>query len=396
MNRIDFQPNPEASGDGDPKGPAPRIWVTTAMFSGTFLVATLLVPWYGFSHGYNLASWIAFALLLGANGMSITCGYHRLFAHATYEAHPILKAAYLLFGAMALQNSAIVWAAGHRVHHRFIDDPARDPYCARRGFWFSHIGWMLHQYPSGVPDLSTVRDLERDPLVAFQHRFYVPLALAMNFGLPVLLGWATGDVVGMFLLAGVLRLVISHHFTFFINSLAHMWGTRPYTEENTARDNPLIALLTYGEGYHNFHHMFAHDYRNGVRAWQWDPSKWFIALMSFTGLARNLKRVPWFKIQRALIDAQFRRAEQQLSSRPGLVQIEQFKRKLAEEYEMFCSAVADWTHVREQWVQDAKRKMRGRWERSPAQTRLWELERGLKQQYQRMRLLGSQIAFTVS
>ena len=374
----------------------PRNWVTSAMFALTFAAAVSVVPWYGVKFGYHAAAWIWFTLLLGANGMAITCGYHRLFAHATYEAHPVLKVAYLLFGAMALQNSALVWSAGHRVHHRFIDDTERDPYCAKRGFWFSHIGWMLRYYPSGEPDLSTVRDLERDPLVRYQHRFYIPLALAMNIGLPLLLGWASGDVLGVFLLAGVLRLVLSHHFTFFINSLAHIWGSQPYTEDNTARDNPVVALLTYGEGYHNFHHMFAHDYRNGIRAWQWDPSKWFIATMSWLGLARNLKRVPWFKIQRALLDAQFRRAERYLSGQPGRVQIELLKRRVAEEYEVFCNAVTAWTHLREQRLLDAKRAMHERWEGSSLQSKLQELEHGLKMQYQRMRKLGDQIAFTVT
>jgi stearoyl-CoA desaturase (delta-9 desaturase) len=88
----------------------------------TFAVAVIVVPWYGFTHGYHAAAWIWFTLFLGANGMSITCGYHRLFAHATYDAHPIFKVLYLLFGAMALQNSALVWSATHRVHHRNIDD----------------------------------------------------------------------------------------------------------------------------------------------------------------------------------------------------------------------------------------------------------------------------------
>jgi stearoyl-CoA desaturase (delta-9 desaturase) len=211
-----------------------------------------------------------------------------------------------------------------------------------------------------------------------------------------MLGWLTGDVLGMLLLAGFLRLVVSHHFTFFINSLAHIWGSQPYTEENTARDNPVVALLTYGEGYHNFHHMFAHDYRNGVRAWQWDPSKWFIAFMSWLGLAKNLKRVPWFKVQRALLDAQFRRAEQHLSSQPGRVQIEPLKRRVAEEYEVFCSAVTTWTQLREQWLLDAKRAMLERWERSNLQSRLQELELGMTRQYQRMRKLGAQIAFAVA
>jgi stearoyl-CoA desaturase (delta-9 desaturase) len=198
------------------------------------------------------------------------------------------------------------------------------------------------------------------------------------------------------LLAGILRLVISHHVTFLINSLAHIWGSQPYTEDNTARDNPIVALLTYGEGYHNFHHMFAHDYRNGVKAWQWDPSKWFIAAMSWLGLAKNLKRVPGFKIQRALLDAQFRRAELQLSTRTGHVQIEHLKLRVAEEYEVFSNAVAAWTHLREQRLLDAKRVMLQRWERSPLQLKLQELERDLKIQYQRMRVLRAQIAFTVA
>src|SRR6202158_5107331 len=189
-------------------GVAPRNWPATLMFVLTFAVVLSVVPWYGIVHGYNAAAWVSFTLLLGANGMAITCGYHRLFAHATYEAHPALKVAYLLFGAMALQNSALVWGATHRVHHRFIDDPERDPYCARRGFWFSHIGWMLRNYPSGDPDLKYVRELQSDPLVAFQHRHYLALALAMNIGLPTLLGWVFGDILGTLLLAGVLRLVI--------------------------------------------------------------------------------------------------------------------------------------------------------------------------------------------
>jgi stearoyl-CoA desaturase (Delta-9 desaturase) len=369
-----------------------RNWTTTLMFAVTFGVAVTVVPWYGFMHGYHAAAWIWFVLFLGANGMSITCGYHRLFAHATYDAHPVLKVLYLLFGAMALQNSALVWSATHRVHHRNIDDTETDPYSARRGFWFSHIGWMLRNYPSGEPDFSVVRDLQRDPLVSFQHRYYVPLALATNFGLPLLVGWASGDVIGTFLLAGVLRLVVSHHFTFFINSLAHMWGVQPYTDDNTARDNGIVALLTYGEGYHNFHHMFAHDYRNGVRWWQWDPSKWFINSMRWLGLARNLKTVPWFKIQRALLDTQFRRAQLQLAEhQPGRAHIEQLRRRVAEEYEAFCQAVTEWTHLREQWLAQTKRAMIERWERSALQLQLKELEYGLQLQYRRMRRLRAQL-----
>jgi stearoyl-CoA desaturase (delta-9 desaturase) len=372
-------------------GAAPINWAASLMFVLTTVVALTVVPWYGITHGYHATAWILFTLFLGANGMAITCGYHRLFAHRTYEAHPILKFAYLLFGAMALQNSALNWAAGHRVHHRFIDDPERDPYCARRGFWFSHIGWMLRSYPSGEPDFTAVRDLQRDPMVMWQHNHYLFAALSTNFGLPLLVGYLVGDVWGVFLLAGVLRLVVSHHFTFFINSLAHMWGSQPYTDDNTARDNPLVALLTYGEGYHNFHHMFAHDYRNGLRWWQWDPSKWFISSMRLVGLTSNLKRVPWFRIQRALLDNQFQRAERKLSSLPARAHIDLLRTRIAEEYETFSKAVAEWAHLREQWLEDTKRAMVERWEHSSLQSRLRELEYGMRLQYRRMRVLQAQL-----
>jgi stearoyl-CoA desaturase (delta-9 desaturase) len=372
-------------------GAAPINWAASLMFVLTSVVAITVVPWYGITHGYHAAAWVWFTLFLGANGMAITCGYHRLFAHCTYEAHPILKVAYLLFGSMALQNSALNWAAGHRVHHRYIDDPERDPYCARRGFWFSHIGWMLRSYPSGEPDFSVVRDLQRDPMVMWQHNHYLFAALSTNFGLPLLVGYLSGDVWGVFLLAGVRRLVVSHHFTFFINSLAHMWGSQPYTDDNTARDNPVVALLTYGEGYHNFHHMFAHDYRNGLRWWQWDPSKWFISSMRMFGLTRNLKRVPWFKIQRALLDNQFQRAERKLASLPGRAHMEHLRARIAEEYEAFSSTVAEWAHLRDQWLEDTRRAMVERWEQSNLQARLRELEYGLRLQYRRMRVLQAQL-----
>ena len=106
--------------------------------------------------------------------------------------------------------------------------------------------------------------------------YYYVLAIGLNVLVPLALGWLHGDLWGVFLLAGVLRLVVSHHLTFLINSAAHAFGRQPYSDEHSARDNGWLAFLTYGEGYHNFHHQFAHDYRNGIRWWQWDPSKWII------------------------------------------------------------------------------------------------------------------------
>jgi stearoyl-CoA desaturase (delta-9 desaturase) len=374
----------------------PLIRTNALLFALTALAVVVLVPWRGLTHGFSGASWVFFGLFLIANEMAITAGYHRLWAHRAYEAHPILKVFLLIFGTMALQNSALVWCSGHRRHHLHVDDEDKDPYSIRRGFWFAHIGWMLRDYPSGHVDLSNAPDLKRDPLIMLQHRFYVPLVLITNLGFPLLAGWAVGDIWGTFILAGVLRLVVSHHFTFLINSLAHMWGSRPYTEDNTARDNPVLAVLTYGEGYHNFHHAFAHDYRNGVRWWQWDPTKWFIASLQWVGLTRRLKRTPAFQIQRTLLALQFTRAQAKLAELPPTHrvarQIEQLRHRIAQEYDAFVAAVGDWTRLKEQWLEDKKRAVLEHWEHASLQKRLREIEQRLKSQRRRLRLLHAQLA----
>jgi stearoyl-CoA desaturase (delta-9 desaturase) len=372
---------------------APLIWTNALMFALTFAAAAILVPWYGLTHGFSTADWGVFVFFLGANGIAITAGYHRLWAHRTYDAHWSVRLLYLVFGTMALQNSAFAWCSGHRTHHLHVDDVDLDPYSARRGFWFSHIGWMLREYPSGRPDFANIPDLKKDAMLDFQHRYYLPLALATNFGLPLAAGFLFHDVWGMLILAGVLRLVWSHHVTFFINSLAHMWGTRPYTEDNSARDNPVLAVITYGEGYHNFHHIFTHDYRNGVRWWQWDPTKWLIAGLERVGLARRLKRTPVFQIQRALLAMQFTRAQARLAKFPaaGPSHIEQLRARLAHEYESFLAVVADWARVKEQWLEEKKRAVLEQWEQVDVQSRLRDIERRLSQQLRRMRVLQAQL-----
>jgi stearoyl-CoA desaturase (delta-9 desaturase) len=373
---------------------APINWPATLVLSLSFISAVTLVPYWGLTHGFSAGAWVFFVLFAGANGMAITGGYHRLWAHKSYEAHWLVRVAYLVFGTMSLQNSVFQWASNHRTHHLNVDDFDLDPYSAKRGFWFSHCGWMLRNYPSGATNFTNIPDLRRDPMLRFQHRFYGPLALITNVGLPVAAGWLTGDVWGTFLLAGVLRLVWQHHVTFFINSLAHMWGTRPYTDENTARDNPVLAVITYGEGYHNYHHIFAHDYRNGVRWWQWDPTKWLIASLQYVGLTRRLKRTPEFQIQRALLAMQFKSAQEKLARLPaaGQSQIALVRQRIAHEYETFQAAIAEWARVKEQWLEEKARAVIQHWEHASFQQQLREIERRLHLQRRRMRVLHSQLA----
>jgi stearoyl-CoA desaturase (Delta-9 desaturase) len=373
----------------------PINWVTTILFSATFLAAITVVPWWGFTHGFSAAAWIWCFVLLAANGFSITAGYHRLWAHRAYEAHWSVRFVFMIFGAMALQNSILIWATDHRRHHRFVDQNDGDPYSAKRGFWFSHIGWMLRYWQTGRNDFSNGRDLQQDPLVMFQHRFYLPIVLATNIGLPLLLGWLAGDLWGVFLLAGVLRLVLNHHFTFFINSLAHIWGTQPYNDNNTARDNPVLAFLTYGEGYHNFHHFFDRDYRNAVRWWQWDPTKWLIRSLAWLGLAGKLQRVPDVAIERARLAMQFKRAQAALEQRrdgPQMTDLEAVRERLSREYEAFQATLAEWSKLREEWVEGTRQRLVQRWEEASFHTHVREIVYRLRMQRRRMRLLTAQLA----
>lgn len=228
--------------------------------------------------------------------LSTTGGYHRLFAHRAYRAAKAVRIFYLLFGAASGQGSALRWAADHRTHHAHTDEEA-DPHSVRRGFWWAHVGWLLYRAPP--PDFRNVRDLQADPLVRLQDRFYLPLAVGVGFALPTLLARTWGDPLGGLLLAGFLRLAVQYQATFSINSVAHWIGRRPYAADTSARDSAWAALATLGEGYHNYHHRFPGDYRNGVRWHQFDPTKWWIWLLAKVGWAWDLRRAPPEAIRQA-------------------------------------------------------------------------------------------------
>jgi len=289
-------------------------WQNTLFLLTTFLATLIAVPLYIMQHGlplYQVGLFLGFFIL---TGLSITLGYHRYFAHLTFEASWPVKLATLLFGAAAFEGSAMSWAADHRRHHKHVDQD-EDPYDISKGLFFAHIGWLLFRNGPDTP-LSWVRDLQKDRLAVWQHRYYVPLAFGVGFGLPALIGFLIGGWVGAlgsFLIAGVARVVAVHHMTFCINSLCHWLGTRPYSRRSSARDSAIMALFTFGEGYHNYHHTFQHDYRNGVKAWHWDPTKWTIWTLHKLGLVRKLRRVPDEKVLRAQFAEQERHTAELLS-----------------------------------------------------------------------------------
>lgn len=280
-------------------------WATAIFLILTPLIAVVWGGFYISLSGVRPIELALFVLYIAATGFSITAGYHRHFAHGAYECRRFVKIFYLLFGAAAWQQSVLSWASDHRRHHRNIDEE-RDPYNIQRGFLWAHIGWLLMKDPQPT-DFSNVPDLAADPLIRFQHRFYIPIATLMGFGVPLALGYAFGSPWGCLLWAGIFRTVVVHHSTFLVNSLAHTLGRRPYSIAVSARDSVVTALLTFGEGYHNFHHRFSTDYRNGVRHHHWDPTKWLIRGMAALGWAWNLCRAPREKIVAAQLQCEAQR-----------------------------------------------------------------------------------------
>lgn len=361
-------------------------WPIAVFFGLSNLAALTLVPLWGLWHGYSAGSWVAFGMLLMLTGMSVTVGYHRLWAHRAFSARWPVRLAAAIFGGLALQNSIYVWAARHRVHHRHVDDVERDPHSIKAGFWHAHIGWMLRYWPTSEIDFSQVPDLQRDPIVMWQHRNYWKLVWISNLAIVLGLGWWIGDVIGTLLLAGVLRLVVGHHFTFFINSLAHCWGRRPYSDENTAVDNGALAVLTWGEGYHNYHHAFQSDYRNGVRWWQYDPGKWLIAVLAWTGLVYGRKRTSRFKIERARLAKEFERLRAQ-AARPEVQ--ENWRERLDREYQSYRQTIRQWQAMQVERVEAGADALRDRWEKTRAATFHRELEYRLKMQRRRLRALAA-------
>lgn len=326
----------------------PLRWLNIAVLGIPPLVSITLVPWYGLAHGYDAYEWLWFAILMVFCEMSITAGYHRLWSHRAYKAHPVLKFIFALGGACALQNNCITWAADHRRHHQHVDDDEKDPYSAGLGFWYSHFGWMIRDYPSTREDLGNVKDLLDEPILVWQRKHYLVLLLMMNLGLPLVLGWLHGDIWGSLMLAGFLRLTLSQHFTYLINSAAHIWGKRSWSPHQTAADNAFIALLTFGEGYHNYHHTFAFDYRNGIRWFHYDPTKWLIWTCDKLGLASELRTCSPFRQELARLDVQYQRAS---ALTQELLDPRHWQELLEQEYAEFRETLHRWNILRQQWYE---------------------------------------------
>ncbi len=246
-------------------------------------------------------SWSAIALFFityAIGGISITVGYHRLYAHKSYCAGPLFEWGILVSSALAFEMSALNWAHDHRKHHNHVDTD-KDPHSIDKGFWYAHILWLF-DYKRNF-DKTLVADLMKNSRVMIQHNYYPYFLIGVNL-IVFLVGWGlTGSALASFYMGVLARMAMIHHCTWFINSLCHTYGSKTFARELSAVDNAIMAILTFGEGYHNYHHAFAADYRNGIRWYHFDPSKWLIWLSSKIGLVKRPRIINELSIQKSLI-----------------------------------------------------------------------------------------------
>ena len=263
---------------------APLSWINIGFF-GVFHALALLAPFF--------FSWQAVGVVVLLHwlfgGIGICLGYHRLLSHRSFRVPKLLEYAIALCGACALQGGPIFWVSGHRQHHAKTEDPVLDPYSAQKGFWWSHWLWLFRpteqsfnprHYQTKTPDLT------RQWFYRVLDRYYLLLQVPLAIALYCLGGWS-------FVIYGIfVRSVVLWHTTWLVNSATHRWGYQTFSADDNARNLWWVALLTYGEGWHNNHHSYPNVAQTGYRWWEVDMTWLTIKALAKLGLARKVKAMP--------------------------------------------------------------------------------------------------------
>lgn len=279
MTRLfsDIMPEPQPE-------PLKLSWASVVFFTSVHALA-LLAPWF--------FSWSALGItillhwFLGSIGICL--GYHRLLSHRSFQVPKWLEYVIALIGAAALQGGPIFWIAGHRLHHAHTEDEEKDPYSARKGFWWSHMLWILYPKSDFFDSDRYFRyapDLARDPFYLWLDKYFLLLQIPVGVGLYLLGGWSY-VIWGM-----CVRSVFLWHSTWFINSVTHMWGYRTFETNDNSRNLWWAAIVTYGEGWHNNHHAYPNVAKAGWRWWEVDVTWWAIQVLRALGLATKVVMPP--------------------------------------------------------------------------------------------------------
>lgn len=274
-----------------------------AVFVGvvTPMVGFLVAVYGMWGWGFSWVDLVILAVMYVASGLGITVGYHRLFTHRSFETAMPVKLFWAVLGSMAVQGPLLRWVATHRRHHQFSDQ-IEDPHSPHgmgggflgvvAGWWHAHVGWI---FDPPIPDLERyVGDLKKDRAIPRVSRLF-GVWIALGLAIPAVAGgliagtWM-GALRGL-LWGGLVRVFLVHHATWSINSVCHLWGTRPFESHDESRNNLLCGILALGEGWHNNHHAFPTSARHGLRWWQIDLGYLVICVMKWLGLAWHV-RVP--------------------------------------------------------------------------------------------------------
>lgn len=276
------------------------------------LVAAIIMLW---GVAFN---WVYLALLFGMyvfSGLGITIGYHRLFTHKSFATTRFMTWLWAVAGSSAAEGSVLEWVAYHRRHHQFSDE-MEDPHSPHahdhsdsmlgfiKGFWHSHMGWFVSRDPADAPEFSRyVPDLQKDPVVVSVDRHW-RLWTLIGCLVPAVLGglitWSWMGILLGFLWGGLVRVFLVHHITWSINSVCHIWGSRPFESHDQSRNNAIFAVVGFGEGWHNNHHAFPTSAKHGLRWWQIDWSWIVIRSMKMMRLAWDVKVPSRARIQSKL------------------------------------------------------------------------------------------------
>jgi stearoyl-CoA desaturase (delta-9 desaturase) len=264
-------------------------------------VALVVAIAYAWGWGFG---WGELAILFGMyvlTGLGVTIGYHRLFTHKSFSTGPVVTTILAILGSMSVEGSILRWASFHRCHHQHSDRDA-DPHSPHghgsgalgilKGFWTAHIGWMLRRSDRGLGRY--VLDLRRSRLIRTLSALFpmwVLLSLLIPTGLGALISMSwSGALLGL-LWGGLVRILFVHHVTWSVNSICHLWGSRPFRSNDESRNNAIVGVVALGEGWHNNHHAFPSSARHGLRWWQLDVSYLVIWCLARLGLVWNV-RVP--------------------------------------------------------------------------------------------------------
>src|SRR6266571_757938 len=222
--------------------------------------------------------------------LGVTVGYHRMLTHRSFRPHPVIKCVLLILGSMAWEGPALEWAATHIKHHAQADREG-DPHSPVEGFFHAHLGWLFNDRTAD-PNVYC-RNLVQDPMVTFISRTFLLWAV-LSLLIPFALGGWTGLLWG-----GLARIFLTHHVTWSVNSVCHTFGKREFETNDRSRNEWIVGLLAFGEGWHNNHHAFPRSAFHGLHWWQFDLSGYFIWMLEQLGLARDVYRVSPAMLARA-------------------------------------------------------------------------------------------------